>query len=106
MLREAGLDPSDEQTRYRFGSSSRVARIVNEVIADPSIYLLGLRFATGGAHTIATSTSNRMITLFDPNYGEFTVRPDQMSELFKSLADRYRNLNGLDVSTIVTQRMA
>ncbi|MCP3415608.1 YopT-type cysteine protease domain-containing protein [Bradyrhizobium brasilense] len=47
-----------------------------------------------------------MTTLFDPNYGEFTVRPDQMSELFKSLADRYRNLNGLDVSTIVTQRMA
>ncbi|MCP3415609.1 YopT-type cysteine protease domain-containing protein [Bradyrhizobium brasilense] len=44
MLREAGLDPSDEQTRYRFGSSSRVAQIVNEVIADPSIYLLGLRF--------------------------------------------------------------
>ncbi|WP_050384077.1 YopT-type cysteine protease domain-containing protein [Bradyrhizobium pachyrhizi] len=106
MLREAGLDPSDEQTRYRCGSSSRIAQIVNEVIADPSIYLLGLRFAAGGAHTIATSTSNRMTTLFDPNYGEFTVRSDQMSELFKSLADRYRNLNGLDISTIVTQRMA
>ncbi|MGY2843895.1 YopT-type cysteine protease-like protein [Bradyrhizobium sp. USDA 4524] len=105
MLREAGLEPADEQTRYRFGSSSRIAQIVNEVTADPSIYLLGLRFAAGGAHTMATSTSNGMTTLFDPNYGEFTVRSDQMGELFKSLADRYSNLNGHDISTVVTQRM-
>ncbi|WP_283814118.1 YopT-type cysteine protease domain-containing protein [Bradyrhizobium sp. IAR9] len=62
-----------------------------------------MRFAAGGAHTIATSTSNGM-TLFDPN-SEFTVRSDQMGELFKSLADRYRNPNGHDISTVVTQRM-
>ncbi|VIO69955.1 Cysteine protease avirulence protein AvrPphB [Bradyrhizobium ivorense] len=106
MLHEAGLQPSAEQTRYRFGSSSRIAQIVNEVTADPSIYLIGLRFAAGGGHTIATSTSNGMTTLFDPNYGEFTVRSDQMGEVFKSLAERYRNPNQHDISTVVTQRMA
>ncbi|WGD50910.1 YopT-type cysteine protease domain-containing protein [Bradyrhizobium sp. CB1650] len=106
MLREAGLDPSAEQTRYRFGTSSRIGQIVNEVTQDPSVYLVSLRFAQGGAHMIATSTSNEVTTLFDPNYGEFTVRPDQMGDLFKSLADRYRNPpNGLDISMVVTQRM-
>lgn len=106
MLRGAGLEPSDKHTRYSFGSSSRIARIVNEVTADPSVYLLGLRFAAGGKHTIATSTSNGMTTLFDPNYGEFTVRSDQMGEVFKSLAERYRNPNRRDISTVVTQRMS
>ncbi|WP_274612917.1 MULTISPECIES: YopT-type cysteine protease domain-containing protein [Bradyrhizobium] len=105
MLREAGLEPSAEQTRYRFGTSSRIAQIVNEVTDDPSIYLVSLRFAAGGAHTIATSTSNGMTTLFDPNYGEFTVRSDQMGQLFKSLADRYSNLNGHDISMVATQKM-
>ncbi|WP_283811993.1 YopT-type cysteine protease domain-containing protein [Bradyrhizobium sp. cir1] len=46
-----------------------------------------------------------MTTLFDPNYGEFTVRSDQMGELLKSLADRYRDPNRHDISTVVTQRM-
>ncbi|WFU37086.1 YopT-type cysteine protease domain-containing protein [Bradyrhizobium brasilense] len=106
MLHEAGLQPSDQETRYRFGSTSRIAQIVDEVTADPSIYLIGLRFAAGGKHTITTSTSNGITTLFDPNYGEFTVRSDQMNEVFKSLAERYRTPpNGHDISTVVTQRV-
>nr|WP_283807119.1 YopT-type cysteine protease domain-containing protein [Bradyrhizobium sp. Ghvi] len=105
MLREAGLKPSAEQTRYRFGASSQIDQIVNEITNDPSAYLVSLRFRAGGAHTIATSTSNGMATLFDPNYGEFTVQSGQMSELLKSLADRYRDLNGHDISIVVTQRM-
>ncbi|NEU94302.1 YopT-type cysteine protease domain-containing protein [Bradyrhizobium uaiense] len=105
MLREAGLEPADAQTRYKFGTSSRIGRIVNEVTHDPSVYLIGLRFAAGGAHTIASSTSNGMTTLFDPNYGEFTVRSGQMGGLFKSLGDRYSNVNGLDISMVVTQRI-
>ncbi|WP_283808129.1 YopT-type cysteine protease domain-containing protein [Bradyrhizobium sp. C9] len=105
-LREADLRPSNEETRYRFGSSSRIARIVDKVTADPSIYLIGLRFAAGGKHTMATSTSNAMTTLFDPNYGEFTVRSDQMDEVFKSLAERYRKPpNRHEISTVVTQRV-
>ncbi|KYK43879.1 peptidase C58 [Bradyrhizobium liaoningense] len=104
MLREAGLRPSAEQTRYRF-ESSRIDRIANEITEDASIYLIGLRFTAGGAHTMATSTSNGMTTLFDPNYGEFNVRSDQIGELFKSLADRYSNLNGHDIANVVTQRM-
>ncbi|MGY4626934.1 YopT-type cysteine protease domain-containing protein [Bradyrhizobium sp. USDA 4486] len=105
MLREAGLEPFAQETRYRFGTSSRIDQIVNEVADDGSIYLVSLRFAAGGAHTIATSSSNGMTTLFDPNYGEFTVRSDQMGELFKSLADRYRSPNQLDISAVVTLRM-
>ncbi|WP_283814117.1 YopT-type cysteine protease domain-containing protein [Bradyrhizobium sp. IAR9] len=38
MLREAGLAPFAEQTRYRFGTSSRVDQIVNEVTDNASIY--------------------------------------------------------------------
>nr|WP_225159345.1 YopT-type cysteine protease domain-containing protein [Bradyrhizobium sp. BRP56] len=106
MLQEADLQPSDEQSRYSFGSSSGMAQMVSEVTADPSIYLIGLRFAAGGKHTIATSTSNAMTTLFDPNYGEFTVRSDQMDEVFKSLAERYRKPpNRHEISTVVTQRV-
>ncbi|WP_245508894.1 YopT-type cysteine protease domain-containing protein [Bradyrhizobium nanningense] len=105
MLREAGLEPSTVGTRYRFGTSSRIAPIVNEVTKDASVYLVSLRFAGGGAHTIATSTSNGMTTLFDPNYGEFTVPSDQMAALFKSLAERYRSPNGHVISTVVTQRV-
>ncbi|MBO4227519.1 MULTISPECIES: YopT-type cysteine protease domain-containing protein [Bradyrhizobium] len=104
-MREAGLDPSREQTRYGFGTSSHIAQIVNEIAQDPSVYLLSLRFAEGGAHTIATSTSNGMTTLFDPNYGEFTVRSNEMGDLFRSLGDRYRNLNGYDIATVTTQKV-
>ncbi|WP_244547352.1 YopT-type cysteine protease domain-containing protein [Bradyrhizobium sp. Gha] len=105
MLREAGLEPSTAETRYGFGTSSRIAPMVNELTNEASVYLVSLRFATGGAHTIATSTSNGMTTLFDPNYGEFAVRSEQMGALFKSLADRYSSLNGRDIATVVTQRM-
>ncbi|PAY08602.1 peptidase C58 [Bradyrhizobium sp. UFLA03-84] len=105
MLREAGLEPANNQTRYEFGTSSGIAQIVNEVTHDPSDYLIGLRFKPRGAHTIATSTSNGMTTLFDPNYGEFSVRSNQMGELFKSLGDRYSNVNGLDIFMVVTQSM-
>ncbi|QOZ11722.1 YopT-type cysteine protease domain-containing protein [Bradyrhizobium sp. CCBAU 51765] len=104
MLREAGLEPFAQETRYRSGTSC-IEQIVNEVADDRSIYFVSLRFAAGGAHTIVTSTSNGMTTLFDPNYGEFTVRSDQMGELFNSLADRYRNPNRHDISTVVTLRM-
>ncbi|WGS19346.1 MULTISPECIES: YopT-type cysteine protease domain-containing protein [unclassified Bradyrhizobium] len=105
-LREAGLEPSGQQTRHRFSASSRNAQLVNEVTENGSIYLLSLRFAGGDAHTITTSTSNGMTTLFDPNYGEFTVRSGQIGDLFKSLAERYRNPNGLVISTVVTQKIA
>ncbi|WP_246786017.1 YopT-type cysteine protease domain-containing protein [Bradyrhizobium sp. SBR1B] len=105
MLREAGLEPSTGQTRYRFGTSGRTARIANKLTNDPSVYLVGLRFSGRGAHTIATSTSDGMTTLFDPNHGEFTVRSEQMGRLLESLAERYSSLNGLNISNVVTQRV-
>ncbi|MGY3695765.1 MULTISPECIES: YopT-type cysteine protease domain-containing protein [Bradyrhizobium] len=107
ILEEAGLEPAGEEKRFAFGKSSNVERMVNEINKDRSNHLLSLYFAEGGAHTVATSASNGTTTLFDPNFGEFTVRsdPNQMASLLQSLADRYRNPNGQHLSTITTQRM-
>ncbi|MCA1360888.1 C58 family peptidase [Bradyrhizobium sp. IC3069] len=105
-LRDAGLEPSAEETRYRFDTSSCIDQIVKELTEDASMYLVSLRFAAGGAHMIATVTSNGTTTLFDPNYGEFSVPSDEVGELFKSLAERYRSPpNKMYISTVVTQRV-
>ncbi|WP_439367454.1 YopT-type cysteine protease domain-containing protein [Bradyrhizobium sp. DASA03005] len=105
-LRNADLQPSAEETRYRFDTSSCIDRIVKEITKDESMYLVRMRFAAGGAHIIATVTSNGATTLFDPNYGEFDVPSDRVGGLFKSLAERYRSPpNNLDILTVATQRM-
>ncbi|WP_312010437.1 YopT-type cysteine protease domain-containing protein [Bradyrhizobium cenepequi] len=81
--------------------------MAHEVTEDPSVYLLSLRFPEAWpAHQVATSTSNGMTTLFDPNYGEFAVTSDQMGDLLRSLADDYTNDSGRYVVTVVTQRMS
>ncbi|WP_461350152.1 YopT-type cysteine protease domain-containing protein [Bradyrhizobium liaoningense] len=87
------LEPSAEETRYRFGTSSCIDKIVNELAQDPSVHLVSLKFVQPGAgtHTIATATSNGTTILSDPNYGEFTVPSDRVGGLFKSLAERYRS---------------
>lgn len=106
MLRNAGLEPSGEQTGYRFGTSSRIDKIVKEVTRDASRYWVRLNFVGGGGHSIATATSNGTTTLFDPNHGEFAVASDRVGGLFKSLAERYSSPpNNLDISTVVTQRI-
>ncbi|RZN15205.1 peptidase C58 [Bradyrhizobium sp. Leo170] len=106
ILREAGLAPSGRENKYGFGEPSRFSRVLDKITGDGSKYLLSLYFAEGGAHTVATSASNGTTTLFDPNYGEFTVPSDQMGSLFQSLANRYRNPpNGRHLSTVTTQKM-
>ncbi|KRR06167.1 peptidase C58 [Bradyrhizobium valentinum] len=105
ILQEAGLAPSGKEKKYSFGEPSRFSRMLEKITEDGSNYLLSLYFAEGGAHTVATSASNGMTTLFDPNYGEFTVQPDQIAGLFQSLANRYRNPNGQHLSTVTTQKM-
>ncbi|MCS3500096.1 YopT-type cysteine protease-like protein [Bradyrhizobium japonicum] len=107
ILRDAGLEPSAEETRYRFGTSSCIDKIVNELAQDPSVHLVSLKFVQPGAgtHTIATATSNGTTILSDPNYGEFTVPSDRVGGLFKSLAERYSTLNKRDISAVVTQRI-
>ncbi|WP_236843072.1 YopT-type cysteine protease domain-containing protein [Bradyrhizobium icense] len=105
MLQEAGLAPSGREKKYSFGEPSSFSRMLDKITEDGSNYLLSLYFAGGDAHTIATTASNGMTTLFDPNYGEFTVQSDQMAGLFQSLANRYRNPNGQHLSTVTTQKM-
>ncbi|MGY3622167.1 YopT-type cysteine protease-like protein [Bradyrhizobium sp. USDA 10063] len=105
VLQEAGLEPSGEEKRFAFGKPSNVKRMVNEINQDGSNHLVSLYFAEGGAHTVATSASSGMTTLFDPNYGEFTAESNQMASLFQSLANRYRNPNAQHLSTVTTQRM-
>ncbi|WFU20621.1 YopT-type cysteine protease domain-containing protein [Bradyrhizobium sp. CB3481] len=105
IFREAGLHPSERDKVYRFDEPASFSRIMTKITADGSKYLLSLGFAEGDRHTIATSASNGMTTLFDPNYGEFTVEPGQMDRFFQSLTNRYANPNGLHLSTITAQKM-
>ncbi|WP_312891240.1 YopT-type cysteine protease domain-containing protein [Mesorhizobium silamurunense] len=105
ILREAGLAPSGKEKKYTFGESSSLLRMISKITEDGSTYLVNLYFSGDGAHTVAMSSSNGVTTLFDPNYGEFTVQSREMSSLFQSLTNRYRNPNRLHLSTITTQRM-
>ncbi|WCM90581.1 YopT-type cysteine protease domain-containing protein [Acidovorax sp. NCPPB 3576] len=105
MLQEAGLAPSGKEKKYRYGEPSSFSRMLDKITADGSTHLLSLYFAEGGAHTVATQALNGMTTLFDPNYGEFTVRSSEMDSFFQSLSNRYRNPNGQHLSTVTTQTM-
>lgn len=103
MLRAAGLTPSGKEKKYRYGEPSSFSRMLDKISVDGSTHLLSLYFAEGTAHTIGTSASRGMTTLFDPNYGEFTVRSSELDSLFQSLGNRYRNPNGQHLSTVTTQ---
>ncbi|WP_375784732.1 YopT-type cysteine protease domain-containing protein [Bradyrhizobium sp. Pha-3] len=105
VLTEMGLQPSGREKVYSFDEPENRARMLDKITRDGSTHLLSLRFAEGGRHTIATSASEGRTTLFDPNYGEFTVRSDQVNGLFEGLDNRYRNPNGMIISTITTQKM-
>ncbi|MFK4534340.1 YopT-type cysteine protease-like protein [Bradyrhizobium ottawaense] len=106
VLREMGLEPFGRETVYSFDEPAERSRMLRQITADGSKHLLSLRFADGQPrHTIATSASNGEITLFDPNYGEFTVPKGWADELFQRLSNRYRSPNGLIISTITTQEM-
>ncbi|MBM2715249.1 C58 family peptidase [Mesorhizobium caraganae] len=105
VLREADLKPSAKQNVYAFDEPRSFSSMLKKITKDGSKNLLSLGFAEGDRHTIATSVSDGRTTLFDPNYGEFTVQSDQTGSLFQSLANRYRNPNGLHLSTVTTQKI-
>ncbi|EHH12932.1 hypothetical protein MEA186_06388 [Mesorhizobium amorphae CCNWGS0123] len=105
MLREVGLDPSKKENVYTFGGPDSISPMLKKISKSGANHLLSLRFTNGQRHSIATSASDGRITLFDPNYGEFVVQPDQTGSFFQSLANRYRNPNGLELSTVTTQKM-
>ncbi|MCP3472345.1 YopT-type cysteine protease domain-containing protein [Bradyrhizobium sp. CCGUVB1N3] len=108
VLRNAGLDPSETGNTYKFGNDTSFAELARKITTDGRNYSLGLCFERRGRrerHLVATSASGGMITLFDPNYGEFAVRSQQIGELFENLANRYRNPNRLELLSITTQRV-
>jgi YopT-type cysteine protease-like protein len=108
VLRDAGLHPSETGNTYTFGNATSFSELARKITADGRAYSLSLCFERGGRrerHLVATSASGEMVTLFDPNYGEFAVRPQQIGELFENLANRYRNPNGLQLLSITTQRV-
>lgn len=105
MLREVGLDPSKKENVYTFDGPDSISPMLKKISKSGANHLLSLRFTNGQRHSIATSASDGRITLFDPNYGEFVVQPDQTGSFFQSLANRYRNPNGLELSTVTTQKM-
>ncbi|GAA0033917.1 MULTISPECIES: YopT-type cysteine protease domain-containing protein [Bradyrhizobium] len=101
----AGLEASKKGNTYTFGDPTSFSSMLHKITDDGSKYLLSLGFAERARHSVATSASNGSTTLFDPNYGEFTVPSGEMGALFESLANRYRNPNGLHLSTITTQKI-
>lgn len=105
MLSAAGLEPAGREKKYRFNDPASAASLFEKIAKDGSTQLLSLFFAEGGAHVVATSTSNGETTLFDPNYGEFSVASHDVDSLFESLSNRYKNPNGQHLSTVTTQRM-
>ncbi|MCS4511004.1 YopT-type cysteine protease domain-containing protein [Xylophilus ampelinus] len=106
MFHEAGLTPSEEVKKYEFGKPSSLSRLVKNITREDSKHLLSLYFAGGEAHTVATSASNGITTLFDPNYGEFTASSAEMTSLLQSLGNRYRYPNGQYLTTITTQTIS
>ncbi|AAB91961.1 nodulation outer protein NopT; probable type III effector (plasmid) [Sinorhizobium fredii NGR234] len=104
MLQKAGLAPSGKEKVYKVGEPN-FPRMLTKITADGSNHLLSLYFAEGGAHTVATSAMDGNTTLFDPNFGEFTVQSDQIDDLFRSLANRYSNPNRQHLTTVTTQKM-
>ncbi|WP_025038834.1 YopT-type cysteine protease domain-containing protein [Bradyrhizobium sp. DOA9] len=108
VLRDAGLLPSETGNTYTFGDAASFSELAGKITADGRAYSLSLCFERGGRrerHLVATSASDGMVTLFDPNYGEFAVPQEQISDLFENLANRYRNPNGLELLSITTQRV-
>ncbi|MGY8678336.1 YopT-type cysteine protease domain-containing protein [Bradyrhizobium sp. UFLA05-153] len=108
VLRQAGLNPSETGNEYTFGDSASFSDLADKITTDGRSYALSLRFERDGRHQrhlVATSASGGMVTLFDPNYGEFAVEPQDVAELFRKLANRYRNPNGLELLSITTQRV-
>ncbi|WP_028350554.1 YopT-type cysteine protease domain-containing protein [Bradyrhizobium murdochi] len=106
MLQEAGLQPSHKEKVYSFDDPASISSMLGKITADGSRYLLSLKFVEGGGHTVATSTLNGRTTLFDPNYGEFSVPSDQVDSLLQRLADRYIDPNGLYLKSIATRKMS
>lgn len=108
VLGEAGLVPSETGNTYTFGDHISFSELAHQITADGRKYSLSLCFERGGRHerhSVATSASDGMTTLFDPNYGEFTVPSADIAELFESLANRYRNPNRLELLNITGQRV-
>ncbi|WOH64014.1 YopT-type cysteine protease domain-containing protein [Bradyrhizobium sp. BWA-3-5] len=106
MLQEAGLQPSQKEKVYTFDEPASISRMLGKISADGSRYLLSLEFVEGGRHTVATSTFDGRTTLFDPNYGEFSVPSHQVDSLLQGLADRYIDANGLHLKSIATRKMS
>jgi YopT-type cysteine protease-like protein len=105
MLRNAGLNPASTEKRYFFGDPESSSNLFEKITKSGSKQLLTLHFEGGGKHTVATSTSNGETTLFDPNYGEFSVPMNNVESLFQSLSNRYVNPNGQHLSIVTTLRM-
>lgn len=108
VFREAGVFLSETGHTYTFRDEESFAELEREITANGRKYSLSLCFERDGRrerHLVATSVSDGIITLFDPNYGEFAVRPEDIAELFQKLANRYRHPNRLELLSITTQRV-
>ncbi|UVO30202.1 YopT-type cysteine protease domain-containing protein [Bradyrhizobium arachidis] len=109
VVTDAGFFPSNEGNTYAFGDTEQFSELKDKIVSDGRTYLLSLSFERDGRqehHLVATSASDEIVTLFDPNYGEFTIEPADVREFFRSLANRYRSPpNRMELLSITTQRV-
>ncbi|KRQ16731.1 YopT-type cysteine protease domain-containing protein [Bradyrhizobium manausense] len=109
LLRQAGFFPANDGITYAFGDTEQFLELKDKIVSDGRTYLLSLAFERDGRqehHLVATSASDEIVTLFDPNYGEFTIEPADVGEFFRSLANRYRSPpNRMELLCITTQRV-
>ena len=97
VMQAVGLTPTGAEKKYK---SADALNFLNDLTRTGATHLLGLYFADGTAHSVAVATSKQTTTLFDPNYGEFTVHKMEADRLLRALSAHYQN-----VSTITTQKI-
>ncbi|MFH0303007.1 YopT-type cysteine protease domain-containing protein [Bradyrhizobium sp. 31Argb] len=109
VFADAGLRPSEGGNTYAFDNSDEFSEMKDKIVSNERMYLLSLSFERGGRtekHLVATSASDGIVTLFDPNYGEFTIPQGDVNDFFGSLANRYRSPpNSMELRSITTQRI-
>lgn len=90
VLRAAGLSPADSDEVFDANTPDVLPYVSDTIAVSGTKHLLGLYFADGTAHTVATSSSGRRTTVFDPNHGEFEARSREVENFLESLIQRYR----------------
>ncbi|SBV52202.1 hypothetical protein XBLMG947_2995 [Xanthomonas bromi] len=108
LLRDQGLQPIGDAPIYRREELSTALR---EIACNGRAHLISLCFEANRGkhvrHAITASSSHGTVSLFDPNYGEFSTTSAGLRSMFEALMARYDSgLNGhLQLESMTIQRV-